>query len=355
MLVQYYYPQTLSPDRLDRYLADGWFRGANMLCRSQLVCFEEDLFSVMNIRLSLEEYGFRKSLRKLINRNGRIFQIEIDKASVNEAKEQLYQQQKHRFKGFIFETLSQFLYSDYWQSVFETYEVCVYDGDKLVAVSYFDMGKESIASILGLHDAAYKKYSLGMYTMLMEVQYAMESNMKFYYPGYILDNYPKFDYKLRLGPMEHYDWYGNWEPMAEVEHNKLAGNVLKKRMTKLQQILAEKGIRSEIVLNPFFSIGYLDQIEEDFLQSSIFLHIEPNSYQDKWLIAEYEADMESYSLCWVEEKYQYGEYFDVQLSKDMTQENARMISDLEHIAECHEVEELLHLIQNQLLLSSRLS
>lgn len=348
MLVQYYYPQTLSPDRLDRYLADGWFRGANMLCRSQLVCFEEDLYSVMNIRLNLKNFDFKKSLRKLNNRNGRIFQVEIGPASVNEAKERLYQGQKHRFKGFIFNTLSQFLYSDYWQSVFETYEVCVYDGDRLVAVSYFDVGKESIASILGLHDPEYQKYSLGMYTMLLEVQFALDAEMQFFYPGYVLDNYPKFDYKLRLGSMEHYDWYGKWHAIEEVDHDKLAGNVLKKVITELQQTLQGKQLKSEIVLNPFFSIGYLDQIEEDFLQSSIFLQIQSCSHLDKLLIVEYAVDHDMYSLCWVEEKYTYKEYFDAEMPSELLESDPRMFSYQEQIADSHDLEDIIDLIQKQL-------
>ena len=32
--------------------------------------------------------------------------------------------------------------------------------------------------------------------MLMKVQYALENDMTFYYPGYIAHDYPKFDYKI---------------------------------------------------------------------------------------------------------------------------------------------------------------
>ncbi len=348
MLVQYYYPQTLSPDRLDRYLADGWFRGANMLCRSQLVCFEKELYSVINIRLNLEDFGFRKSLRKLMNRNGRNFQVEIGPASVNDAKEKLYQGQKHRFRGFIFDTLSQFLYSDYWQSVFETHEVCVYDGDSLVAVSYFDVGKESVASILGLYDPEYQKFSLGMYSMLLEVEFAMQSGKKFYYPGYVLDDYPQFDYKLRLGDMEYYDWYGKWLPFAEMEHDKLVGNQLKQVLQELKFSLMAKGITSEIKLNPFFSVGYLDQLEEDFLQCSLFLQIESEANDEKYLIVEYIVDQGMFSLCWVEEKYQYHEYFDTDLPEDLLTQDARMLTYQECIADTYCQEEIIALTQNQL-------
>lgn len=352
MLVQYYYPQTLSPDRLDRYLADGWFRGANVLCKSRLVCFESDLYSVMNIRLNLENYSFRKSLRKLNNRNGRNFRAEIGPASVNETKEQLYQAQKHRFKGFVFDSLTQFLYSDYWQSVFKTYEVCVYDGDQLIAVSFFDVGNKSMASILGLYNPAYKKYSLGIYTMLLEIQYAMDSGMQYYYPGYVLDNYPQFDYKLRLGDMEYYDWQGNWQTIDQIDHANLAGNVLKKTMESLQESLLTEGLKSDIVLNPFFSIGYLDQVEEDFLQSSIFLQVEPQTEDEQWLIVEYAVEHDQYSLCRIEEKYSYREYFDVEIPAAFSESEPRMFSYLERIAEASDLEDLLGLIHNHLNYSS---
>jgi len=348
MLVQYYYPQTLSPDRLDRYRADGWFRGANMLYRSQLVWFEEDIFSVINIRLNVKEYGFRKSLRKLMNRNGRNFKVEIGPATVNDAKEQLYQAHKHRFKGFVFQTLTQFLYSDYWQSVFDTYEICVYDEERLVAVSYFDVGKSSVASIIGLHDPAYHKFSLGMYTMLLEIEFAQNEGKDFYYPGYVLDTYPKFDYKLRLGSMEYYDWHGKWLPIEEMQQEKLIGNLLKKEMHSLQDYLAIHDIESNIKLNPFFSIGYLDQIEEDFLQSSIFLQIDVDEASNKNLIVEFVPDYNMYTLCWVSEKHNYHEYFDTELPKGMDKADSCMFTYLDCIADCYDEAEVVSWIRTHL-------
>ena len=42
----------------------------------------------------------------------------------------------------------------------------------------------------------YKKFSLGKYLMLIKIQYALQAEKKLYYPGYIVHNYPRFDYKL---------------------------------------------------------------------------------------------------------------------------------------------------------------
>ena len=160
MLVQYYYPFSLSPNRLDKYLASGWFRNSIMLFRSRMLCMDGNLFDVVNIRLGLKDYMFPKKYEKLLLKNQNKFTFSINKASITKRKEKLYQEHKLRFKGFVYENLKQFLYSDTFSSVFETYEIEVYDKDRLVAFSYFDRGNQSIASLLGVYDEDYSKYSL---------------------------------------------------------------------------------------------------------------------------------------------------------------------------------------------------
>ena len=137
MLVQVYYPQSLSHTSLDEYLADGWFRSCNMLFRSKLICLDDEVFSLVYLRLNLTDYHRSKSLRKLFSKNNRLFRHQIRKASVNEAKQRLYNAHKQRFQGFVFNSLEHYFLGDSVNSVFDTYEICVYEGDKLVAVSFF--------------------------------------------------------------------------------------------------------------------------------------------------------------------------------------------------------------------------
>ena len=61
MLVQTHYPRQLSRSRYDQYLASGWFRGAVMLYKMDLVCIDNEVYSVVNIRLNLEHYKVSKS------------------------------------------------------------------------------------------------------------------------------------------------------------------------------------------------------------------------------------------------------------------------------------------------------
>ena len=125
MVVQTHFPQKLSPKRYDSYLASGWFRGSVMLYKMDLLCLENDLYSVINIRLNLEKHILKKSLSK-INRRGKAkFRVEFGNVQLNDQKEELYQFQKTKFQGFIHQSLHDFLYSGLNNTVFDTKEVCV--------------------------------------------------------------------------------------------------------------------------------------------------------------------------------------------------------------------------------------
>ncbi|MGY8884967.1 MAG: hypothetical protein ACKVKI_05580, partial [Flavobacteriales bacterium] len=127
MLVQTHFPRQLSRVRYDQYLASGWFRGAVMLYKMDLLCLDNELYSVVNIRLNLEKFGFRKGQRKLLRKAESKFKICYGIASTNKAKEALYASHKHRFKGFIHGTLEEYLNAGFQSTVFDTREVCVYD------------------------------------------------------------------------------------------------------------------------------------------------------------------------------------------------------------------------------------
>ena len=82
------------------------------------------------------------------------------------------------------------------QTVFDSYVIEVRDGEKLIAAGIFDNGDESIAGIMNFYDPEYRRQSPGKYLMLLKTEYARQQQKAYYYPGYIVGNYPKFDYKL---------------------------------------------------------------------------------------------------------------------------------------------------------------
>jgi len=315
MVVQTHFPQKLSPKRYDSYLASGWFRGSVMLYKMDLLCLENDLYSVINIRLNLEKHILKKSLSK-INRRGKAkFRVEFGNVQLNDQKEELYQFQKTKFQGFIHQSLHDFLYSGLNNTVFDTKEVCVYDGDRLVACSYFDLGEKSIASLLGLHHPKYASYSLGIFTMLLEIEFAKESEVKWYYPGYVLNEDKGFEYKLRLGNYEYYNSNKRWSNYSQFNSD----NVISKKVNQRNDLLKEKLKENEIAykkwLYPYFGIGYMNMWDISFLKAPVLLEIAQS--KNHKLVAAYDVDDEEYQLFWAEHAIGHEQMVSMALSENM--------------------------------------
>lgn len=331
MLVQYYYPFSLSPSRLDRYLAAGWFRNSIMLFRSRLLCMEGDLFNVVNIRLPLTNFELSKSNRKLLKRNKKKFSYRINRASIDFDKERLYESHKPRFKGFIYNDLHQFLYSDTISSVFHTYEIEIRDETgKLVALSYFDKGQNSIASLIGIYDPAYAKYSLGTFTMLLELEYALSLDYKFYYPGYIFDKPSVFDYKLKLGEFEYYDWRGKWKPYDSFQQAESCVGQLKFQINDLKAELSKHNIEFEEKLYPLFPLGYMEKTIDPFVKSPIFLEIKKTPFLKKSILFEYNSDDDTYYVSLITKCPEYNHLLKMQRNY-LLKNNEDSISVLKYV------------------------
>ncbi len=204
MSSQFHRPINLYGSNLDTYLVNGWFRSGQYIYTISSIPLEGKLYYPIRIRLPLKGYTFRKSLRKIIKKNKK-FRTISRKATITPEKEALYQKFIVRFDSYIEPTLLGSLQEGEDTTIYNTYEISVYDGDKLIAVSYFDLGETTLASIMGVFDPEYGKYSLGFYTMLAEMQFGKINGFDYYYPGYVIPGYPKFDYKMKIGEVEFYD------------------------------------------------------------------------------------------------------------------------------------------------------
>lgn len=297
MIFQQHFPQSLTRTRLDRYLADGWFRCQDFLYRSKLVSFDGDLYSVVNIRLPLQSYRPSKTMRRILRRNQPVLRHEFGAVHITPDKERLYEEHKLRFKGRILPSLHDYLFGESNSFLFDTRELCVYDGDKLIAVSFFDQGRDSVASLLGLYDQNYKRNSLGNYTMLLEIEYAKQAGKRYYYPGYIVDESDIFDYKLRIGELEYYDWHGQWMPLPERVEPQTVAQVLKDKTAQMEQCLAAYHIPFEKRLYAYFSMGYLE--EETFVKGAILLMCLLPGRQGEQMLVEYDLEENAYILSFV--------------------------------------------------------
>ena len=266
--------------------------------------------AIVNIRAKLENYQMSKNFRKILTQNKKRFTHVIRKITpIDHPKERLYQQQIGKFDIFIMNSLHTFLY-DYSNpnfSIFNTYEVCVYDGEKLVAISFFDLGIHSVASILGLYDNDYQEYSLGTFTLLLEIEFAKANGFLYFYPGYIMlsETGISFEYKLRLDNLQFRDLNGIWQPIAQLREPNWVYKQFQKSRELISQCFEKYNIDYQYFLYPYFAIAkvikYVQCIEMPcvFGIGKMAKSGMESLWANKLLVVEYILERNSYRLGYI--------------------------------------------------------
>lgn len=207
--LEYHFPNTeIEPERLDKFLADGYFRTGNYLLRTRVLYFDNNILNTLHIRIDLANHSMSKRLERKFRQKKLFFTHDIQPFKITEEKENLYQLHRNRFIGNNCVSLAAFMFDNYNEHIFNTFEINIYHQQKLIGYSIFDIGNDSMASILGIFHPDFSKYSIGIYTMQLELELAKTSGLKYYYPGYVAYEPSKFNYKLKLSEtIEFYDWF----------------------------------------------------------------------------------------------------------------------------------------------------
>lgn len=320
MLVQHLYPLEFSPFMLDDYLSKGWFRSSSSMYRARILCFEEDLHEVINIRLPINNYTPKKRLRRIQRRVNNTFHVVVQPFENNAQKEALYQNHKHRFRGFLQKSLYYYLKGEDKErhdlSIFQTYEVSIYDKGKLIGFSLFDIGKSAIASIICVFDADYERYSLGTFTMLQEIKYAQSQGFLYYYPGYVLHNTTMFDYKLRLGEMEFYNHQQQWRPINELSTLERISDLIQSKIDIAEGFIKAFNIPYIKVTYSAFPFAYFEFDTIYFVRTPIFLLLFDDKVDDNVLILEYWQEQDEYVISQVEIHANFEQFEQIKISDE---------------------------------------
>ena len=105
-----------------------------------------------------------------------------------------------------FDDLYRFLYC----SPVATIEIEYFLQDRLLGVSIADQSSEALSSVYMYFDPDFARRSLGVYSVLREIDYCRETGRPYYYLGFYVKNCSKMDYKARFRPYEmlnaDYEW-----------------------------------------------------------------------------------------------------------------------------------------------------
>lgn len=206
----------ISPHRIDTLLADGWRHFGTHFFRYNISFYQGRFCLVNPLRIRLADFSLSKNKRRIIKRNQDL-QIIIRPIEITKEKELLFDRHKQRFKRGVPHSIYDFLSFNAASIPCKALEVCVYSKNDLLAVSFFDVGETAISSIYALFAPEETSRSLGILTMLIEIDFAIKNSKDFYYQGYCYDVSSFYDYKKRFRAVEKFDWKGNWENFEETD------------------------------------------------------------------------------------------------------------------------------------------
>jgi len=200
---------------MDQVWAAGWRHFGRYFFRySTQPAPEGGLQTITPLRIALASCTFSKSQRRVLNKNAGL-RSEIAPAAIDSDLRALFQRHKQRFTHNIPDTLETFLGPDPSHGPCECRMIRVFDGPRLIAASFFDVGQQAASSIYALFEPEYARRSLGIYTMLLEIQHCQTSGLRWLYPGYATREPSVYDYKKQFRGMEYLEWGGGtWVPLT---------------------------------------------------------------------------------------------------------------------------------------------
>lgn len=286
-----------APKLMDKLLSLGYFRSGKSMFHSPVTFIEGIPNSTIRTRLDLSDHRLSKSSRKLLAKNNRRFTHELAPLVLDREILELYQIYKDEcFKGNLNGELSEWLEGSEENEIFNTRICKIYDDGALVAASFIDTGLESMASIMGIYHPDYSKYSLGIYSMLVEVEYAKDMGLAFYYPGYILSASPRFEYKKKVGNLTYKSFDSMlWKSMDQLNEKEFFVEKTLLRLEEAKASLAELKIDSEQFAYPLFTWSTYP-VNASLLEQYFFLRIKVDLFDTLHIIVVYDILQDGYVI-----------------------------------------------------------
>nr|WP_299417912.1 arginyl-tRNA--protein arginylyltransferase [uncultured Emticicia sp.] len=266
MFVELHYPEYISAQELDVYLANGWFRMGQSIFTTNFLRFHNKFYSSIWLRIDLINSKKSKTQQKIEKLNTK-FRVEIQIANPTEQHEELFCKYRESMKFDAAPSVKSLLYGQQEERallrIFDTVEINVYDVNKLIAAGFMDLGEKSAAGISCFYDADYRKYSLGKYLMYLKMDFCQQNGFHFFYPGYFTPTYPLFDYKLDLAKptLQYLDLVTDaWIPFEKFDSSQIPIELIIGKLRTLSEILDSRGVKNEFKFYDFFDADLMHNL-----------------------------------------------------------------------------------------------
>ena len=198
---------------MDRLWAAGWRHFDRYFFRYSSQTDEQGAMQTITpLRIDLASCSFAKSQRRVLSKNTDL-RHDIVPAVLDDDLRAMFQRHKERFTHNVPDSLETFLGPDPATGPCECRMLRVFESDRLIAASFFDMGLTAASSVYGIFEPEFAKRSLGIFTQLLEIQHCRDAGLRWLYPGYATREPSAYDYKKQFRGTEWLDWSkGEWFP-----------------------------------------------------------------------------------------------------------------------------------------------
>ena len=214
MLNQAFHARHAQPAEMDWLWANGWRHFGEYFFRYSLAEHRGRICSVMPLRVELERFALSRSQKRALARNRELTVI-IRDSFIDDDKEALFERHRVRFTDNVPDSLYTFLSRQPARVPCHNQEICVYEGARLLAASFLDLGETATSAVYAIFEPEEHKRSLGIFTMLRAIEYSRELGCRYYYPGYAYREPSVYDYKKNFAALEYFDWGEGWKPFEE--------------------------------------------------------------------------------------------------------------------------------------------
>lgn len=202
----------VQPETMDRLWAEGWRHFGPEFFRYSISLGGDELRVIQPLRMDLAAFQPSRSQRRVLRKNVDAV-VQIRPVQLEPEVCRMFQRHKQRFTSNVPENLAVFLGAEPGR-VIDCFEFQVHCQDALIAVSFLDAGKESVSSVYALFEPEESHRSLGIFTMLAEINWARQRGYRYYYPGYATRESSHYDYKKQFSALSYYDWLSEtWLPL----------------------------------------------------------------------------------------------------------------------------------------------
>jgi leucyl-tRNA---protein transferase len=203
----------ISKADFDKKMAEGWRLLGN--CWTQHTHGSVPNALSVPTRIRLADYKTKKNDRRTLRINSDLrVQIQEVKTVYNDYLE-LFVLQMKKYYPYAPQAQNFFAYVPLLYDLGEvkTMVMEVFWCDRIVAASFFQVGEHWLNGNYCVYDRDFNERtgrSLGIFTMLVEIEYAKAQGLEFYTSGYTDTVKSSFVYKTDFIGLEYYNWEGEW-------------------------------------------------------------------------------------------------------------------------------------------------